>query len=76
VSGALSVLGIGLDLPAAVSVRDHAVAHGADVSEYRGWEHACHGGADDHPSTMGARALRAALDDAAVSPADLRLVIS
>ena len=74
-SGALSVLGIGLELPPAVSVRDHVAAHGVDVSDYRGREHVCHGGADDHPSTMGAHALGVALDDARVSAEDLRLVI-
>jgi 3-oxoacyl-[acyl-carrier-protein] synthase-3 len=71
----LRVLGIGLHLPATVSVRDHAAERGADVSDYRGWERACHAGDDEHPSTMGARALAQALGRSGVAPEDLRLVV-
>jgi 3-oxoacyl-[acyl-carrier-protein] synthase III len=71
----LRVVGIGLHLPPAVSVRNHAAERGADVSEYRGWECACHAGDDEHPSTMGASALRQALERSGVAPDDVRLVV-
>jgi 3-oxoacyl-[acyl-carrier-protein] synthase III len=73
--GALAVLGVGLYLPPTVSVAEWAAAHGADVGDFKGWERAAHAGPDDHPSTMGAHALRVALDRAGVDAADLRLVL-
>ena len=71
----LGILGIGLDLPPAVSVRALATAGGSDVSAYQGWEMACRAKPEDHPSTMGARALQQALAESGVSPGDLKLVI-
>jgi 3-oxoacyl-[acyl-carrier-protein] synthase III len=71
----LAVLGIGLDLPPTVSVRDHVARRGGDVRDYRGWERACHARDDEHPSTMGAQALRQALERSGVAPDDLRLVV-
>lgn len=71
----LDILGIGVDLPQAVDVREYASAHGADISRYSGWNRACHGGPDDHPSTMSGRALLRALEQSSVSAAELKLVI-
>jgi 3-oxoacyl-[acyl-carrier-protein] synthase-3 len=48
---------------------------GGDVSIFNGWDRACRAGDDDHPSTMGAAALEAALQRAGVPPTDLKLVI-
>jgi 3-oxoacyl-[acyl-carrier-protein] synthase-3 len=56
-------------------VREYAAAQGADVTDYRSWDNACHGGPEDHPSTMGERALRRALTASGVSPSHLRLVV-
>jgi 3-oxoacyl-[acyl-carrier-protein] synthase III len=52
-----------------------ASAAGADVTNYQGWTRVCHALADDHPSSMGATALGAALADAGVAPEALKLVI-
>ena len=72
---ALSVLGTGIYLPPSSPVRDRVVEAGADPSEYQGWDNSCHALEEDHPSTMGATALRKALEDANVDPAELKLVI-
>lgn len=71
----LAILGVGTDLPCAVDVRKLVEGHGGDISRYRGWEMACHGGRDDHPSTLGERALRHALTQGGVPAAELKLVI-
>lgn len=71
----LSILGSGVYLPPARPVREVAAEAGADASNYQGWPNVCHAGQDDHPSTMGTTALRAALADAGVDPAELRLVL-
>ena len=71
----LRVLGIGLHLPPAVSVREHRARRGGDVSDYRGWERACHAGDDEHPSTMGRARLGRALEHGGVAPGELRLVV-
>jgi 3-oxoacyl-[acyl-carrier-protein] synthase-3 len=71
----LDVLGIGLVLPPAVTVRDIVKRRGGDVRHYQSWDNACHASADDHPSTMGERALRRALERAGVAAAGLDLVI-
>ncbi|SDG34614.1 hypothetical protein [Pseudonocardia oroxyli] len=71
----LDIAGVGVDLPEPVDVRALATAQGAPVDGYRGWISACHGGAGDHPSSMGVRALERALADARVSAAELRLVL-
>jgi 3-oxoacyl-[acyl-carrier-protein] synthase III len=76
VTPGLDILGIGLDIPPAADTRDLCRAAGADTSEFRGWDNVCIARADEHPSTMGAAALRAALDDAGVSGADLGVVVS
>lgn len=71
----LSILGTGIYLPPARPVREIARAAGADVANYQGWTNVCHALADDHPSSMGATALGAALADAGVAPEELKLVI-
>lgn len=76
VAHTLSILGIGLDLPPAVSIREYAKSKGADVSFYKGWNNVCHvRNDDDQPSTFGARAFAAALADSGVAKEDIRLVI-
>ena len=72
---ALSVLGTGVYLPPARPVRDVVLEAGQDPSGHQGWNNCCHALADDHPSTMGATALRKALEDAKVDPAELKLVL-
>ncbi|MBK6402618.1 MAG: hypothetical protein IPP18_04265 [Rhodocyclaceae bacterium] len=71
----LAILGTGIHLPPAQAVRETAAAAGADVSAYQGWDRVCLAGDNDHPSTMGAAALRAALADCGVDGQSLRLVI-
>lgn len=71
----LSVLGTGVYLPPAQPVRDLVIAAGADPSDYQGWDNCCHARDEDHPSTMGATALRKALEDANVDPSELKLVL-
>ncbi|CAB1370065.1 3-oxoacyl-[acyl-carrier-protein] synthase III C-terminal domain-containing protein [Denitratisoma oestradiolicum] len=71
----LSILGSGIYLPPARPVCEVAAEAGADVSNYQGWPNVCHALAEDHPSTMGATALKAALADAGVAPDELRLVL-
>lgn len=75
----LAVLGVGTALPPTVDVREVARAGGArpdDVEGYKGWDRACHAAPDEHPSTLGARALANALTDADVAADELRLVLS
>lgn len=72
---ALSILGTGLYLPPARPVREVARNAGADPTNFKGWENVCHALPDDHPSTMGTTALRAALAQAGVSAQELKLVI-
>lgn len=71
----LSILGIGLYLPPSVDVLEIARAHGGDTTDYRGWPRTVHALEGDQPSTMGARALRQALEASGVPPNDLKLVI-
>ncbi len=52
-----------------------AAEHGVDLSAYRGWPRFCVGGDDDHPSTMGAVALRAALARAGRTAESLAMVL-
>ncbi len=72
---ALSVLGTGVYLPPARPVRELVAEAGADPSAYQGWDNCCHALEEDHPSTMGAVALRKALKDANIEPAELKLVL-
>ncbi|MFT4572537.1 MAG: 3-oxoacyl-[acyl-carrier-protein] synthase III [Candidatus Binatia bacterium] len=72
---ALSILGTGVYLPPARPVRDVVAEAGGDSSIFQGWDNVCHALDEDHPSTMGADALRRALDDSGVNTADLKLVI-
>src|ERR1700761_1519385 len=72
----LDILGIGLDIPPATDTRELCQRAGADTTGFRGWDRVCVAREDEHPSTLGAAALRAALDDAGTSPAELRLVVS
>jgi 3-oxoacyl-[acyl-carrier-protein] synthase III len=76
VTAGLDILGVGLDIPPATDTRALCQAAGGDTTEFRGWERVCIARDDEHPSTMGAAALRAALDDAGVAPADLGIVVS
>ncbi|MCB1686578.1 MAG: hypothetical protein KDI31_18910 [Pseudomonadales bacterium] len=71
----LALFGTGVYLPPAHPVRDVVRRAGGDPSNYKGWDRVCLASADDHPSSMGARALQLALDDAALDPAQLKLVI-
>lgn len=71
----LGILGTGVYLPPAKPVREVAAAAGADVSNYQGWDNVCHALPDDHPSTMGATALKAAMADAGIAAEELRLVL-
>lgn len=71
----LSILGTGIYLPPARPVREVARAAGADPANYKGWDNVCHALPDDHPSTMGTTALRAALAHAGVDAKELKLVI-
>lgn len=71
----LTILGTGTYLPPAHPVCEVAAAAGADVSNYQGWPNVCHALEEDHPSTIGVMALRAALAEAGVSPEELRLVL-
>ena len=72
----LDILGVGLDIPPATDTRALCQSAGADTREFRGWDNVCVARENEHPSTMGAAALRAALNDAGVSPADLGIVVS
>lgn len=72
----LDILGVGLDIPPAVDTRELCQSAGADTTGFRGWDRVCVAHEDEHPSTMGAAALRAAVDDAGISPADLGIVVS
>ena len=56
-------------------VREVVLEAGQDPSAYQGWANCCHALAEDHPSTMGTTALRRALEDAKVEPAELKLVL-
>ena len=71
----LSILGTGVYLPPARAVREVVLEAGQDPSAYQGWANCCHALAEDHPSTMGTTALRRALEDAKVEPAELKLVL-
>ena len=73
---ALSILGSGVYLPPARPVLEIvAEAGSADTSIYQGWNNVCHALNDDHPSSMGGKALAAALVDAGVDPKEVKLVI-
>jgi 3-oxoacyl-[acyl-carrier-protein] synthase III len=72
---ALDIFATGLELPPAIVVRDFVAARGGDVTHYQSWDHACHGGPDDHPSTLGAGALRRGLERAGLPAAELDLVV-
>ena len=75
-SQALSILGTGVYLPPARPVKEVvAEAGSADTSNYQGWENVCHALEDDHPSSMGGKALQAALEDAGVDVKEVKLVI-
>ncbi len=72
----LDILGIGLDIPPARDTRELCRSVGADTTDFRGWNNVCIAREEEHPSTMGTAALRAALDDAGASAADLGIVVS
>ena len=71
----LQILGVGTYVPPARSVRAIASSLGIAVSGYAGWDHFCEAVDEDHPSTMGASALRLALGDAGTPREDLRIVV-
>ncbi len=72
----LDILGVGLDIPPAGSTLALCQGAGADTSGYRGWGNVCIARDDEHPSTMGAAALRAALADAEIPADALSVVVS
>ncbi|MFE3060743.1 3-oxoacyl-[acyl-carrier-protein] synthase III C-terminal domain-containing protein [Nocardia sp. NPDC059239] len=72
----LAIHAVGLDLPAAQSVRDLAAAAGGDVETYSGWPQVRVGGEDDHPATLASRALDVALQDAGIPASELKIVVS
>ncbi|MBT4521031.1 MAG: hypothetical protein HOC23_13600, partial [Halieaceae bacterium] len=74
-NNALSVLGTGVYLPPARPVREVVLEAGQDPSGHQGWNNCCHALEDDHPSSMGTTALRAALKDADIDPGELKLVL-
>jgi 3-oxoacyl-[acyl-carrier-protein] synthase III len=76
VTDGLDILGIGTYIPPATDTRELCQAAGADTSGFRGWRNVCVARDDEHPSTMGAAALRAALDDARVPADQLSVVVS
>jgi 3-oxoacyl-[acyl-carrier-protein] synthase-3 len=71
----LYIHGAGSFSPAARPVRAVAAELGVDASSYRGWEHFCRAGPDQHPSTMGAEAVRRALAAGGGAVASLRLIV-
>jgi 3-oxoacyl-[acyl-carrier-protein] synthase III len=75
IAAPVSIVGIGTYLPPSVAVRDVIAARGGDVAAYRGWERACYAGPEDHPGTMGAAALKQALERSGVRSEELKLVI-
>lgn len=72
---ALSILGTGIYLPPARPVKEVVSEAGTDSSVFEGWTNSCHAREEDHPSTMGATALKAALADAGVDPSELKLIL-
>lgn len=74
-NGKLSIAGVGTYLPPSVSTLQVAAAQGGDIARYGGWERHRVAGEEDHPSTMGARALQEALENAASSADDLALIV-
>lgn len=72
----LTILGSGVSLPRSQPTRDVAAALGADTEGFRGWDHIGLADSSEHPSTMGAAALAAALDTTGTDAADLTLVIA
>jgi 3-oxoacyl-[acyl-carrier-protein] synthase III len=76
VTAGLDILGVGLDIPPARDTRELCGLAGADTSQFRGWDRVCVAREDEHPSTMGAAALRAALDDAGIGAGELSVVVS
>ena len=73
---ALSILSIGTFRPGSQSVDDLIARAGGDVSKHTGWKQIGVANGDEHPSTMGMSALNAAMKEAGIGPADLRLVLS
>lgn len=72
----LSLLGVGIYTPPARRTVDVAREAGADTEGFMGWEHVCHAGPEDHPSTMSAAALDQALRQAGLPASELSMVIA
>ena len=72
----IAILGIGSYLPPSWSVKEAVLADGGDASDYDSWPNFCVAAPDDHPSTMGAAAVRRALADAGIDAKSLSLVLS
>lgn len=72
----LDLLGLGLSLPPSRKVRDLVREAGGDPEAHEGWDQVCIAGDADHPSTMAANALTAALNEAGVDASQLGLVLS
>jgi 3-oxoacyl-[acyl-carrier-protein] synthase III len=72
----LSILGMGLELPPSVSMRELLDRTGGDTSWYNSWQRACRVRNDeDQPSTFASAALKKALAASGVPAADIRLVL-
>ena len=72
----LELLGIGLVLPPARKVRDLVRDAGGDPAIHEGWDQVCIANPEDHPSTIAAAALAAALEEADIEAAQLDLVLA
>lgn len=72
----LALLAVATFLPPARSIREMALAAGADVSGYEGWDFATVAREDEHPSDMGAAALKRALAAADIPASRLSLVLA
>src|SRR5688500_7886256 len=71
----MGLLGLGFELPPAVDVVHHVASVGGDPTGYEGWGKTRHAGPDEHPSTLGERALNRALESSGVGAEDLDLVL-
>ena len=72
----LFILSTGVYLPPSRAVYQLVEEAGGHYGGYADWQHVCVAEDDDHPSTMGASALRKALAAAELEPADLDFIIS
>lgn len=78
----LEVYGFGVYLPRKIRIVEKILAEGGDAAVHeanmatgRDWKYICVASGDDHPSTMGHKALAAAMKDAGIGAQDLGLII-